>query len=62
MFHFLGNPMAKNTYFISIHIGKFISAHFEQFYVSTFFPNKSKKSTKSIPNCPKSPKRIPQNI
>ena len=54
--------MAKNTYFISIHIGKFISAHFEQFYVSTFFP----KNLKILPNLsqmvPKGPQTIPKRV
>jgi hypothetical protein len=61
-FRFFPNPMAKNTYFISIHIGKFIPAHFEQFYVSTFFP----KNLQIIPNLsqivPKGPQNIPKHV
>ena len=52
---------AKNTYLISIRMGKIILDHFENFYCSTFFqktnyptpiPNGPKRSPKHSQTCP----------
>ena len=61
--------MAKNTYFISIHIGKFISAHFEQFYCFRHFLKISKSSqtyskwSQKVPKLfPHMSKKSPKNV
>jgi hypothetical protein len=54
--------MAKNTDFISIHIGEFMFAHFEQFYFSTFFTKNIKNIQNLFQIVPKGPQTIPKHV